>query len=59
MLYRSTPVFEGENLLASGVEMEAMSVEDAGESVSFHVFVYNVQPGVEIDYATGDNQRAE
>lgn len=58
VLYRVTPIFEGKNLLASGVEMEAMSVEDAGESVSFHVFVYNVQPGVEIDYATGDNRRA-
>ena len=58
VLYRVTPIFEGKNLLASGVEMEAMSVEDAGESVSFHVFVYNVQPGVEIDYATGSNRRA-
>lgn len=59
VLYRVTPVFEGKNLLADGVEMEAMSVEDAGASVSFHVFVYNVQPGVELDYATGDNWRAD
>ena len=59
VLYRVTPVFEGENLLASGVEIEAMSVEDRGKSVAFHVFLYNVQPGIEIDYATGQNQRAE
>lgn len=53
VLYRSTPVFEGDNLVASGVVMEALSVEDDGESVCFHVYVYNVQPGIEIDYATG------
>lgn len=53
VMYRVTPVFEGENLLASGVEMEAYSVEDEGEGISFHVFCYNVQPGVEIDYETG------
>ena len=53
VLYRVTPVYEGDNLVASGVVMEAKSVEDDGESVSFHVYVYNVQPGVEIDYATG------
>ncbi len=55
VLYRVTPVFEGENLLAEGVEMEAYSVEDEGEGICFHVFVYNVQPGIEIDYATGDS----
>ena len=55
MLYRATPVFEGENLVASGVVMEAFSVEDEGEGVCFHVYVYNVQPGVEIDYATGES----
>ena len=49
------PVFEGSDLVARGVEMEGYSVEDQGESVSFHIFAYNVQPGVEIDYATGDN----
>ena len=53
VLYRVTPIFKGENLLASGVEMEAYSVEDNGEGVSFNVFVYNVQPGVKIDYSTG------
>ena len=58
VLYRVTPVFEGKNLLASGVEIEAMSVEDCGRSVAFHVFLYNAQPGVGIDYATGENWRA-
>ena len=53
VLYRVMPVFEGDNLVASGVVMEAKSVEDNGEGVSYNVYVYNVQPGVEIDYATG------
>ena len=55
VLYRVTPVFEGDNLVASGVLMEAESVEDAGDGVEYCVYVYNVQPGVEIDYATGEN----
>ncbi len=55
VLYRVTPLFEGDNLVASGVEMEALSVEDEGKGVSFHVFCYNVQPGIRIDYATGDS----
>ena len=55
VLYRVTPIFDGDNLLADGVLMEAYSVEDAGEGISFCVFVYNVQPGIGIDYATGDN----
>ena len=55
VLYRVTPIFEGDNLLADGVLMEAYSVEDAGEGISFCVFAYNVQPGIGIDYATGDN----
>ena len=55
VLYRVTPVFEGDNLVASGVTMEALSVEDHGEGVCFNVYVYNVQPGVEIDYATGES----
>lgn len=59
VLYRVTPIFEGDNLLADGVQMEAYSVEDEGEAVSFNVFVYNVQPGVSIDYATGDSQEGE
>lgn len=58
VLYRVTPVFEGDDLVCRGVEMEAYSVEDHGEDVSFHVFVYNVQPGIEIDYATGDSHVA-
>ena len=55
VLYRVTPVFVGNNLLASGVLMEGMSCEDKGKSVQFCVFCYNVQPGVVIDYATGDS----
>ena len=55
VLYRVCPVYEGDNLVAGGVTMEARSVEDNGEGVSFHVYVYNVQPGVEIDYATGES----
>ncbi len=56
VLYRVTPIFEGDNLLADGVLMEAYSVEDSGEGVSFCVYVYNVQPGIVIDYATGDSR---
>lgn len=55
VLYRVTPVFEGDNLVATGLEMEAYSVEDCGKGVSFHVFVYNIQPGITIDYATGES----
>lgn len=55
VLYRVTPIFDGDNLLADGVLMEAYSVEDAGAGICFCVFVYNVQPGIGIDYATGDN----
>ena len=53
VLYRVTPVFEGNNLVATGVQMEAKSVEDNGEGIEFNVFVYNVQPGITIDYKTG------
>ena len=53
VLYRVTPVFEGDNLVADGVLMEAMSVEDQGLDIEFNVFVYNVQPQVKIDYQTG------
>lgn len=59
VLYRVTPVFEGDNLLAYGVQMEAFSVEDHGEAVSFNVFVYNVQPGISIDYETGESMPEE
>ena len=55
VLYRVTPVFDGNNLVAKGVQMEAMSVEDKGKSISFNVFVYNIQPGITIDYATGNS----
>ena len=58
VLYRVTPIFEGDNLVAGGVLMEALSMEDDGEGVCFNVYVYNVQPGVTIDYATGES-RAE
>lgn len=59
VLYRVTPVFKGEELVARGVEMEAKSVEDRGDAISFHVFVYNVQPCVTIDYATGESRLTE
>ena len=55
VLYRVTPIYTEDNLVANGVEMEAWSVEDRGDGICFHVFAYNVQPGVEIDYATGDS----
>lgn len=57
VLYRVSPVFEGDNLIAAGVQMEAKSVEDDGEGILFNVFCYNVQPGIHIDYATGDSSR--
>ena len=56
VLYRVTPVFEGDNLVASGVLMEGESAEDGGEAIQFCVYVYNVQPGIIIDYATGDSR---
>ena len=59
VLYRVTPAFQGTELVARGVQMEAYSVEDSGDGVCFNVFCYNVQPGVEIDYATGDNWLAD
>lgn len=59
VLYRVTPIFEGSNLVASGVLMEAKSVEDNGDSILFNVYVYNVQPGVIIDYKTGDSKLDE
>ena len=56
VIYRVTPVFEGKNLVASGVQMEAFSVEDEGEGICFNVYAYNAQPGVSIDYATGESE---
>ncbi len=58
VMYRVTPVFEGDNLVASGVLLEAQSVEDQGEDIQFCVYVYNVQPGITIDYATGASSQA-
>ncbi len=58
VMYRVTPIYDGDNLVASGVQMEGYSVEDEGDGIYFNVYVYNVQPGVEIDYATGENQAA-
>lgn len=57
VLYRVTPIYEGDNLVASGVQMEAQSVED--DEVCYNVYVYNCQPGIEIDYATGESWLAE
>ncbi len=54
--YEVTPIFDGNNLVANGVHMQAYSIEDKGVGVSFNVYCYNVQPGVKIDYATGDNE---
>lgn len=59
VLYRVTPIFEGENLVASGVQMEAESVEDRGDGVEFNVYVYNNQPGIKIDYLTGESKLME
>ena len=56
VLYRVTPIFKGSNLVASGVQMEAYSIEDKGKGVSFNIYVYNVQPGVVIDYKTGESK---
>ncbi len=56
VLYRVTPVFEGDELVARGVQMEALSVEDDGEGVCFNIYAYNCQPGIAIDYETGDSE---
>lgn len=55
VLYRVTPIFEGNNLVANGVLIEAYSVEDYGEGICFCVYCYNVQPGIKINYQTGDS----
>lgn len=59
VMYQVTPVYEEDNLVASGVVMEAESVEDNGEGIDFNVYCYNVQPGIEIDYSNGNNGLAE
>ena len=56
VLYRVTPYFENDNLVAKGVQIEAYSVEDNGEGIKFNVFVYNIQPGIIIDYSNGDSR---
>lgn len=55
VLYRVTPIFEGENLVAKGVQIEAKSVEDNGEGICFNVYVYNAQPGIVINYSNGES----
>ena len=55
VLYRVTPIYDGDSLVARGVQMEAISVEDHGEGICFHIYAYNNQPGVTIDYATGNS----
>lgn len=59
VLYRVTPIYQGDNLVASGVQMEGYSVEDQGEGICYNVYVYNEQPGVVIDYATGESALEE
>ena len=58
VLYRATPIYEGNNLLVSGVQLEAYSIEDNGVGIKFNVFVYNVQDGINIDYSTGESNLA-
>ena len=59
VLYRVTPIYEGDNLVASGVQMEALSVEDNGAGIKYNVFVYNVQDGIIINYKNGDSRLKE
>lgn len=56
VLYRATPIFEKNNLLASGIQIEALSIEDNGAGICFNVYVFNVQPGIVIDYSTGESE---
>lgn len=58
VLYRVTPIYQGENLVASGVQLEAKSVEDNGKGICFNVYCYNVQPGITINYKTGDSKES-
>lgn len=59
VLYRATPVYLGDNLVASGIHLEAFSVEDNGEGIDFNIFLYNVQPGIEINYSTGKSEQSD
>ncbi len=56
VLYRVTPIYENNNLVASGIQMEAMSVEDNGAGIKFNIYIYNVQDGVDINYETGESE---
>lgn len=59
VLYRATPIYKGDNQLVSGVQLEAYSIEDSGSGISFNVFCYNVQPGIDINYVNGNNEVAD
>lgn len=59
VLYRVTPIFEGDNLVAKGIQMEGISQEDKGKRIKFNIFIYNKEEGVEIDYLTGDSKLQE
>jgi DNA-entry nuclease len=56
VLYKVTPIFYNDNLLATGVNIEALSIEDNGKGIKFNVFIYNVQDGIDIDYKTGESK---
>ena len=56
VLYRATPIYEGDNLLANGVLLEGLSVEDNGEGIKFNIYVYNIQDRISIDYSTGESK---
>lgn len=58
VLYRVTPIYDGNNLVASGLQIEAKSVEDDGKGICFNVYCYNVQPGIEINYKTGESKES-
>lgn len=59
VFYRATPIYKGDNKLVSGIQIEAYSIEDSGKGISFNVFCYNVQPGVDLNYTNGDNEVAD
>ncbi|MBP3870835.1 MAG: DNA/RNA non-specific endonuclease [Faecalicoccus sp.] len=59
VLYKVTPDFKGNNLVASGVQIQACSVADDCKTISYNIYIYNIQPGIEIDYATGDSHKIE
>lgn len=56
VLYRATPLYEGNDLVAKGIQLEAYSMEDKGEGIQFNVFIHNIQDGIEIDYTTGESK---